>query len=303
MISALAVVGDHLIVGYRVACGGDPEGAGHASMLFDCDDTLGASAGPMSCVPILDDTDGTAPLDVRDIEVVPEAPLTGDGTLVLYVADGGRRWDGADTTAGEGTVYEVRISPSGGYTVADTDTQAALPTWAVDAAGTPVSTYRTAGNCGQDSGDTLGDLVSPEGDTSSAEGRDLVTILLTPEADALFAFYPQDSGERDYGCVRVFRAPLDGTLPLAWTPFQGWEGGAMKWESLLLRNGDSAGGKEQNAASKQRINFRARPGVKRPAWWGRSPEGRQPLKRGRHRPGLLHQAYKPGPTRDENHRS
>ena len=124
VISALAVIGDHLIVGYRVACGGDPEGAGHASMLFDCDDTLGASAGPMSCVPILDDTDGTAPLDVRNIEVVPEAPLTGDGTLVLYVADGGRRWDGADTAAGEGTVYEVRISPSGGYTVADTDTRA-----------------------------------------------------------------------------------------------------------------------------------------------------------------------------------
>ncbi len=239
-VSALAVVGDHLIVGYRLACGGDPDGPGHDTALYDCADPDGASAGPMTCTPMLDDGDGLAPLDVRDIEVLPidyDGPGDPTGIVILYVADGGTRFDGATTgdpnyldiaTADESTVYEVRIDAAGGYTVQDTDTQDPLPVWAVDGAGTPITTgYRSGGNCGQGSGATYGDLVAPE--SGSEYGRELATILLTPGHDALFAFYPQTAANRDYGCVRAFRAELTGTIPLDWRPFQGWEGGTMGW--------------------------------------------------------------------------
>ena len=249
-ISALAVVGDHLILGYRPSCGGDPAGAGHETALWDCEDVAGASAGPLTCVPIVDDTTGLAPMDVRDIEVTgPD----NEGKVTIFVADGGRVWDGTNALVGESTVYQVTITAAGAYTVEDTDTATSLPTWAVYGDGSPAAAYRGnyyAGVCGQGSGGTLGDLVAPEADTSLAEGRELSSILLTQDGTSLFAFYPQASSDRDYGCVRVFRAVLGGTLPLEWTPFQGWEAGEMAWTSTshpLSRrfsvelNGDAVG--------------------------------------------------------------
>ena len=232
-VSALAVVGDHLFVGYRLMCGGDPEGPGHESALFDCPDPTGAFSGPLTCMAVVDPTDGTAPLDVRDLEALPvqyDGPGDPTGTIVLYVADGGQRFDGTSSEAGEATVFEVIIDETGVVAVADTDTQAAAPAWAVDAAGAPV-TYRSADGCAQDTTlpvTAVGNLIAPEAGTQ--QGRDLSSILLTPDNDALLAFYPQASGNRDYGCVRIFRAALNGSLPLDWLPLQGWEGGELSYD-------------------------------------------------------------------------
>ncbi len=177
----------------------------------------------------------------------------------VFIVDGGKR----GATNGDGscshqhsTVYGMTITanPAGGDPVVDIwDTDATdttnRPSWSVippyAAAGTRavgdplVYSYVEAndpdaatdplaaalrGCQAASSADWIGDLVPPTNGTESAES--LMSVAIDPDANFIFTFYQLGDGSQNLGCVRHFRAHLDGAEPVP-------SGTVLDWHPLL----------------------------------------------------------------------
>ena len=244
--TAAAIVSDEygeqswLLVGYTVHNHAvDHTIDGPRSGLYLCplwSDT-GACDGSVDCIEVNDgDALDEEWLDVRDIEVNPMAPNQ------VFIVDGGKR--GGGDAAGScsnhehSTVYGMTITANPGVgdplvEIWDPDATDTTnrPSWSVVpayadglssgsvtfATGDPLE-YSHPGTTDLDaalrgctaasSADWIGDLVPPtNGDES---GESLTSVAIDPDANFMFTFYQLGDGSQNLGCVRHFRAHLDG---------------------------------------------------------------------------------------------
>ncbi len=255
--TAAAIVSDEygvqswLLVGYTARNYASDSGRGGLYLCPLVSDA-GYCDGTLECIE-LDDGDGLDEerMDVRDIEVNPMAPNQ------VFVVDGGKRGDDLDlhTCSHEhSTVYAMTLTgaPGGGdptVEIWDTDATdtANRPSWSVVpqyANNYNSTTYPTVGaslpyyadtndgieagmrGCGgaDNSADWMGDLVPPTDGDEAAES--LVSVAIDPDANYIFTFYQLGDGAQMLGCVRHFRAHLDGVEPLA-------EESTLDWHPLL----------------------------------------------------------------------
>ena len=239
--TAAAIVSDEfgeqswLLVGYAVrnySIDHTIDGARSGLYLCPLVSDTGVCDGSVDCIE-LNDGDGLEEelLDVRDIEVNPMAPNQ------VFIVDGGKRGDGTDdgacTTHEHSTVYGMTITANPGVgdplvEIWDTDATDTTnrPSWSVVPGyassygytpGDPLE-YSHPGTTDLDaalrgctaasSADWIGDLVPPtNGDES---GESLTSVAIDPDANFMFTFYQLGDGSQNLGCVRHFRAHLDG---------------------------------------------------------------------------------------------
>ena len=256
--TAAAIVSDEygeqswLIVGYTVRNFTADAGRGG---LYACPlvSDAGVCNGSLDCFE-LDDGDSLDEelLDVRDIEVNPMVPNQ------MFIVDGGKRGDGeddgsCDTAPEHSTVYamtltadEMSIYPNVEIWDTDATDTTNRPSWSVvpQYANTVDSTtYPTVGasleysHPGTDaldkalrgcqaasSADWIGDLVPSTNGEESAES--LMSVAIDPDANFIFTFYQLGDGSQNLGCVRHFRAHLDGAEPVP-------SGTVLDWHPLL----------------------------------------------------------------------